>query len=278
MKGFTYNYNISSTINEKVDVERLKTEIEASDITVALESVYKDITVVSVIFKAEISDDEENILNVIVSEHDGTVIDYMTPMNVKVIEESTPTGERLTQGNYQAKSILIDIPSTIGVYEEDISFPYYISIASAQWFCNEENLGDEASMIFSPDTLVGVSIAPSLSGNTTIQVSSTVLGVLQLGYCLTIGDFYLGAVVSIDKETSIVGFTNPLDIDYAAMSYIKMCVPLVEIYHFVGVGSVNIGGAKIGTTPIPPNTVMRISYNNKNGLAKRFAIFIDYSY
>ena len=274
----TYDYNVSQTLNDKVNIDRLETEIQKSTIIIALDYISVNNLIISINFKDELSDSDENTLNIIVSNHTGEVINYLVPQKVKIVEESTPDGENLTQGHYQARSYMIDVPAVVGEYYVEDSFPYYISIASAQWFCNEENLGDEASFVLGHDTIVGALLSGTTSGDTEFYVSDTVIGAMDLGFCIKIGDEELGDVWVIDKVNKKITSEFGTSLTHNPGTLVRMCVAVVKIFHFTGVGLMQIGDAKIGTSLIPPNMKMRMIYKNNNGLSKKISFCMDYSY
>ena len=233
---------------------------------------------ISVNFKVELSDNDEIILNNIINNHTGEVINYLVPQKVKIVEEPTPDGTNITQGNYRATSIIIDIPDNIGTYYRDLSFPYYISIISAQWINSIENIGDVAKFIVAPNTIIGAITSGTTSGQTEFYVQDTVIGALNMGYFVSIGDDDLGQVYSIDKNNFKINTELEINKSYNPGTLVKMHIPIVDNFYFNGEGVIQIGNSKIGSSIIPPNTIMRIVYENNNGSAKKFSIFIDYSY
>jgi len=67
-----YTYSVSDTVNDKVDVGSLHTEIEDSSITIALDKIDVIGDVLDVWFKAVLSAGEQTILDGIVAAHTGT--------------------------------------------------------------------------------------------------------------------------------------------------------------------------------------------------------------
>lgn len=277
----TYNYIFSiidDFINKKVNVKKLQEEIQTSTIITSLYSINVENQNCIIIFKAQLSTDDETILQNMVSVHDGEPYTYQEPQKVRIIEESNSNGEQKTQGQYKAMSINVDISGGTGIYTKEISFPYYVSIASAQWFCNTENIGDESSFYLAPDTIIGVNVSEVLSGTNELYVSPTVIQNIYMGYNVKIGDEELGTVIEIDSiNYKIKTEFNAIN-TYPIGSYISMTIRLVDKFVFSGLGIIQIGTAKIGTSLIPPNVSMKVVYNNKSGIAKKFSFFMDYSY
>jgi len=71
MQNVEYPYALTSFLNTKVDIQTLSEEILASDITIALNSISSGATSCSIWFKAELSSDEEGLLDVVVASHTG---------------------------------------------------------------------------------------------------------------------------------------------------------------------------------------------------------------
>ena len=275
---YTYNYNISQTLNDKVNLTKLETEIRESDIIISLDFITLNDVIISINFKGELSDIDENKLNDIIILHNGEVIDYMIPQKVKIIEEPTPDGMNITQGHYKATSFLLDISGSTGEYVKDISYPYYISIISAQWVNTIDNIGDTASFIISPDTLIGAIVSGATIGQSEFYVQDSVIGALDMGYIISINGENLGQIYKIDKIKKKITTEFKTKNSYNIGSLIRMGISVVDVYYFNGTGVVTIGSSKIGSSIIPPNTIMRIGYNNINGLPKKFSLLIDYSY
>lgn len=92
MAATTYSFAIQSAFpNHKVDIEALKSEIEKSAITVALESLGTLSGNCNVIFKGELSQGEQSVLSTIVANHDGEPIPGSLP-TVQLAIPSTSGG------------------------------------------------------------------------------------------------------------------------------------------------------------------------------------------
>lgn len=280
MANQSYEYTFYQFSNNKVYAPTLETEIRISSITISLNYINLIGTDCSIIFKSTLSASEITTLDTIVANHTGIIPFDSIPTRVKVVEENSDTGIINTQGHYQATSIVLDIPALVGTYSTDLIYPYYISITSAQWFCNIESLGDVASFVIAPDTLIGTITQDANSGDTIIHVSDSVLSNIQLGYEVKVGNDELGKTYDVDMINKTITTEIALQNSYSASeaTFVFITVNVVDKFLYTGVGLVEIGDAKIGSSLIPPNTTMRVIYNNINGLAKKIAIFIDYSY
>lgn len=275
-----YTYLISEFPNDKVNSDTLINEVQSSNITIALDRIDNNATQVIFVFKTELSDDEEDLLFNIVSNHTGA--DSVAESTLVKIKEEEYTGE--TQGHFQ--SCVIDI-STSG-YEtvtKDLSFPYPISLFSAEWLVDTEHKGDRAEFHLAPDTVIGAVIQniDASDGLTTISVSDTVVEYINKGYYIKIGspsNECLGRVVDYDIDNKTITLEEPITSSYTVGSYIFMTIKIVPYWRFTATGFNSVGESKIGASFIPKGTILRILYYNENGVMtnKIFGISIDYMY
>lgn len=275
-----YTYQISDFPNDKVNYDTLINEVQSSNITIALDRIDNNATQVIFVFKTELSDDEEDLLFNIVSNHTGA--DSVGEDTLVKIKEEEYTGE--TQGHFQACVIDLEITGK-GTKHKDITFPFPISLFSAEWLVDIEHKGDRAEFHIAPDTIVGA-ITQSIDasgGLTTISVSPTVTENIQRGYFVKLGsseNAEIGRVVSYDNNEHTVTFENPIEDNYAAGSYVFMTVKVVDYWRFTATGFNSVGESKIGASFIPANTVLRMVYHSENDVStnKLFGISIDYMY
>lgn len=180
--NWQYTYDVSQTLNDKVDPDRLSQTIQESTITIALDYINVASNIISLFFKAELSDDEELILDGIIAAHTGEPL-AATPTIVKadILTEAVKFVEAgdTTQGLYSAQSLIIDISSGETEKIIDFTWPYDIAIMSGTLGVSDDMLGDDFSIDIGPNTLVGALIAPLNVGDTSIYVSPTVLEILK---------------------------------------------------------------------------------------------------
>lgn len=278
MELFTYNHNIlTDTLNGILAMDELNETIINSDITIALSHITSDSGNIYTSFKAELSDDDEVLLNTIISEHDGIVEDNSMPTKVKVIEES-PNGKDKTSGKFQADSIKVIVPEGVGTYSTTISYPFYIGLLSATWFCNDVNYGDEASFYVSPDAIIGYTTQPLVSGSTEVYVNDTVIENVVNGYYISVGNDDYISVSNVDTVNNIITLSSPIPTEVNAGEYIKLRINVLSDFHFDGVGQMSLGQSKIGSALMPPNTSMKLEYVNNNGQSKKFSVLLEFMY
>lgn len=276
---YQYIFNKTQFPNDKFNISLLDSQIRSSDITISLARVdSSDSESCLTIFRAELPDADEDILNLIVSTHNGEM--ERNPELVKIAEEDYKAAEVATQGHFQ--STVIDIETTGDeVVEKDISFPYPVSLFSAEWLVDAEHKGDRSEFHIAPNTIVGAIIAPVDISSNEFSVSPTVLENMQLGYHIKIGSSDdLGRVSKIDLVNKTISVENPVSEAFDAGEYVKMTIKVVDYWRFTATGFNSVGESKIGASYIPPNTILRMVYYNENEIMtkKIFGISIDYMY
>lgn len=208
------------------------------------------------------------------------VIEEVNATEIRVNEESTKTG-----GHFCVRGFNWTIPGSVGTYTFDESWPYPISFLAFKLQPETEHIGDVVSITIAPNTTVGAITSAVTAGDTTFNVSSTVLDYIKLGYCPHLYDGIntnnLGYVIAIDTVNSTVTTTVAAANNFAAETptHFQMSVPTVQ--GFI-VNSVNaffpMGESKIGGSYLPANTVARVSITNTNGTAKNYVSSLEFLY
>ena len=229
--NYTYTYNVSQTLNNKVDTDRLTLEIHESTITIAMDYIDVSNDVISIVFKAEISDTEESTLDGIIATHTGEPLGPEIPIvKSEVLTEHIKFVEAgdTTQGMYSAQSIIIDI--SVGEYEKSVYFtwPFDIALMSGTLGVSEDMIGDEFIIDVGPNTLVGALIQPLSVGDTSIYVSPTVLENIKKGYYIGLyvpgnTGIEIAQIIDIDDANYALTLGKPSDVSANAGSYVAMC-------------------------------------------------------
>jgi len=282
-----YTYNVSQTLNNKVDIDRLTREVQQSSITIALNYIDVANGVISLFFKAELSDNEELTLDGIISSHTGATLPTAVPIvKSEMLLEATKFVEAgdTTQGLYTAKSLIIDISA--GTTEKIIDFvwPFDIAIMSGTLGVSEDMVGDDFSVDIGPNTLIGALIAPLSVGDTSIYVSPTVIDNIKKGFYFGLYNgggstgVELGQVTNIDGPNSCITLDNPVDVSANPGTYVAMCAKLIPNLYIHTTNVVEIGKDLPTGQRIPKNLPVRVHYNNNNGVSKKISFFIEYLY
>lgn len=269
----TYTYNINDFKNNKVNLPSLIDEI--LDKEIPLKQVFKQDQNVIILLKLEITQEQEIILNNVISNHTGNEFEFTEIEYVKIKEEEYVDK---TNGHFQSQVIDVKITDH-GVSYVDKVFPFNISLLSAEWLVDSSNIGDIAEFHLAPDTVIGVLTSDCVSGTSIFNVNDTVINNLDVGYYVKINNEDLGMVVSKDIENLTITTEKQSTINYSANDYILMTIKVVPYWKFTAAGRSTVGQNKIGASFIPANTILRLVYNNKNTIKnKLFGITIDYIY
>jgi len=133
----TYNYSKSG-----VNLDRLKYEIENSDITIAIDSLNYVGTDLTINMKSELSSEEENILNSIVSSHTGEPMPNENNMEILLGEGKN---KRLKFKGYSFTAYA----NSVSTY--NFAMPFDANLQGGK-FLGTSAEGDEVSFILMPDT------------------------------------------------------------------------------------------------------------------------------
>jgi len=272
----TYTYSIQSDFpNQKIDMGSFIEELKKSFIPIENLVVQDDN--VKIITSLDLTSEQETIIDVLVSEHQGEAIVEDYTEKVKIIEEAIGG---LTQGHFQSITIDMKIPNKTGTTYKDISFPYPVSLFSSEWLVAENQISDIAEFHLAPNTVCGVLRQAHSSGDTILYVNDTVFteANISLGFHITVNGQDLGRVIAKDENNLTITIENPLNTDLPPMTYVMFTVKIVPHWRFSAPGFCSVGESKIGASFIPANTTMRIIYHNTTGIAKWFAISLDYLY
>lgn len=205
-----------------------------------------------------------------------SIMDQMSQNIVKIKEESIVTG-----GNFKCETRKINVPANTSNFM-DISFKYPISVYNFGFNIKDINEGDMIEVHIAPNTLIGIFITDSLVGSDKVNVSSTVMAHIMLGYHInTMMDdkiIDLGFVIAIDKDKSELTLSQTLSENIFTKMPVFMTIKVIENYEIGPAGSYIIGEGKIGGFSIPANTVIRVIYNNLSDVDKKAVAKFEYSY
>ena len=205
------------------------------------------------------------------------------PLLKVVIEEESP--DKHTGRHYQSQSFEIAADATNGWKETTISFPYAISLLSAEWINKTENEGDEVEFLVGEDTIVGAITSDVSATDTVINVQKSVVNNVYVGAYIKLTEGgttdNVGRILSIDKSAKQITIETATTNAFTAAgpTYVKMTVKIVP--HLILVGNnvpMSIGESKIGASYIPANAVLKARYNNISAIEKTFSFVLEYLY
>jgi len=282
----TYTYNVSQTLNDKVDTDRLSIEVHDSSITIALNFIDVANGIISLVFKAELSDDEELTLDGIIAAHSGEpVLPAIPIMKSEVLTEHIKFVESgdVTQGMYAAESLIIDV--SVGQSEKisDFTWPFDIALMSGTLGVTEDMIGDNIHIHVGPNTLIGALIAPLNVGDTSMYVSPTVLQNIKKGFFIGMWGGQgndgneISQVIDIDSPNNALTI-HPSDVSANPGSYVAMCAKIIPELYLHSIDKVEIGKQITTRQRIPAKVPVRVIYHNINEVAKKISFFVEYLY
>ena len=271
-----YTYSLLSDFpNNKINLGYFIEELNINYIPVSNLSVQGDTVKLNTLL--DLTTEQLNDIDTIISNHTGEEKVKVITEKVKIIEENEESG---TQGHFQSRVIDLFISGVTGTTYKDITFPYPVSLFSAEWLVGDNQIGDCAEFHLSPDTICGVVTSNCNTGDTIINVNDTVFtqANISVGYHIKINNQDLGRVISKDENNLTITVENPIEENITSMTPILFTIKLVPHWRFTAPGFCSVGESKIGASLIPENTIMRMVYHNNNGSSKWFGISIDYLY
>lgn len=273
----TYTYALTDFPETTVNLDNLKTDIDGSSISVSLSHIDESDSNILIYFRAELDSKCESTLDDIVENHSN--IEAAPAITEVKIKEEEYAG--MTQGHFQARTLMVEIEGD-GTYSTELDFPYPISLFSSEWLVSDHNVGDGAEFQLAPNTTIGYITAPVEEGDLVIQVSSTVVENIKLGYWVRLNDHEetIGQVTKVNKEDLTIEVESGVNVAHTVGTLVKMTIKIVPVWDFTAAGFCSVGENKIGASFIPEGSVLKLVYHARNGNTEKrlFGISIDYMY
>jgi hypothetical protein len=218
------------------------------------------------------------------NDHSNRELDPNSISIVNTISQQQFTALENSDGWYQATSFVMDIPAgaTGTVYTKDTSWPADIIIWQTDIYTDNtiDGTGDVIDLIAAPDTIIGAITVGANIGDTVLNMSPTVFGILTRGIDITITDGTnrneLGYVISINIINNTVTVQNPLTNNFAPGSLIYLNIHTIRhLYVNKLVNRYNFGKKGFKGKIVPANTCLRLCYTNTTGTAKTIACKVE---
>lgn len=207
------------------------------------------------------------------------IVDKIKPNVLKIKEESTETG-----GNFRCETRTINIePNTINT--NIFNYKYPVSIFAVYFTTTSTHEGDIVESFIAPDTPIGLITSNVVKNDNIINVSSSVIENVMIGYDIKITDKdntdSLGKIIFIDKERSQITTENKCinNFKVSNQTYILLTIKILENYEIGPPTQHIIGDSKIGGMHVPANTNLLLKYINKSlDTSKKIVFKIEYTY
>lgn len=150
----------------------------------------------------------------------------------------------------------------------DFSHPYNVGVLSYSFISDETHKIDAAEVHVYPEKIIGELTADVTIGDTILNVSSTVIENMKIGFMCILSDGNinecLGHVLNIDKVNSQITIQIAAVYGYSAISptYVKLSVLMLKADRIGAAGPHKLGTDKLGSSLVRKNETVRVFYNN----------------
>lgn len=189
-----------------------------------------------------------------------------------------------TGGNFRTICYMREIPaSAIGdLFTFDITYKYPINLSLVSFRSDVNASGDTIYADAAPETIVGAITTNSLGTTNVLNVTSTVIDNVKVGFHCTLNtgvtSYDLGECYEVNTLDNTVTVDRVPVETILAGTYFTMSLRNISDYVLSNNQSKILGTGKIGASYIPANTILRITYQNNNGESKRFYIDNEFTY
>jgi hypothetical protein len=179
--------------------------------------------------------------------------------------------------HYRAESKkLVASPNTTTT--DTHTYPYDISPMTIYLPTSAQNEGDYINSLVGENTVVGVLTSSTSTGNTVLNVNSTVIQNMQVGYIVSLGNSN-----TVVGECTVIGnnqitISDPLDASYSAGTLVKISVNNIKNFYLQGSTSYHLGTKNLLCSFIPANTPIKMAYTNNSNETKDFYYMMEYYY
>ena len=209
------------------------------------------------------------------------IVGEISKNTTKIEEETVPTG-----GHFRSETVEYNITAVNGNTQVITkTWDYPVNIIVLKMITLADNIGDTITIYVGKDTVVGAITSAVTNGDTVINVSSTVMDVIAIGYLVNITDGInvseLGEVISIDTTNNQITVSTASDNSYspATPTYVRAYVMGISNFkHLIANHITYLGEHKIGSTYIPTGTVVSGHYTNVGTTTKKTYIIAEYLY
>jgi hypothetical protein len=193
----------------------------------------------------------------------------------KIKEETVETG-----GYFQTVSYKLVCP--VGESVHDYTYPHPISACGIKFNSTPDHIDDVLHLEVAPNTVIGTITHPIENPTSTLQVSSTVIENIKVGFYVNITDGVntdsLGKVTNVNPIASTITTQHQTTSSFLSGTYVRIIIRTMDNYTIGFPGHQSIGDTKIGGSYIPANTVIRVRYINNGDTIKNFYASIEMLY
>lgn len=238
-------------------------------------------------YQEEVPDNCPNNSEHTIDASQTTELDRIDENKTIVVDDDAGVG-----GYYRSQGINFDVdPGVDVVTTHDTSFPYNVRAFNIHINAASNNIGDELSYCSGPNTDTGTVVVGSnditsdvSSASTVIEVNPNFFQFVKLGFTIKIKEGAteekLGECISLDttNNTITVSVATTGNFTIAGGAKILFSICRFQDIEIVNAGTMSFGSSKLGGSLSGPDLIHRITYTNKDGIAKRIRIIVEMTY
>jgi hypothetical protein len=133
----------------------------------------------------------------------------------------------------------------------------------------KENIGDQISFYFYPDTVIGTIINDYKDEN-TISITLDKEQTIQNGLSLALYDGVNKSIIvnCIGISDNILTLERPLDFNFSSGSQVLKYIPCIENLEIRNINNIEIGGDNLYSSEYPSGLTCKVIYLNRSGTSK----------
>lgn len=213
--------------------------------------------------------------------HTISIMETHNIESIRIKEEFLQDGQIPTNGYFKCQGFSETCIAN-SVTEFVYSWLYPISPTVIKLNVRSIHQGDKFDTYIAKDTTIGVITSNLTIGTTVLPVSTTVINNIKPGFLCKITDGVntneLGEVLSVNTTNNTITITTPPTNDFNTNSFIKMTIHNIKDFYLYDTGPFIIGDSRIGSSYLPPNIPITLSYTNNSETNKVFNWVVEYMY
>ena len=190
------------------------------------------------------------------------IVGVRDPEEIQIKQEVIPTGQNY-QWDTQAFDALANSTST-----HTFSYDIDVSVLEAQFISATIHKGDKWSWVIAENTTVGALTADVSISDTVLNVSSTVVENIKVGFYINLFDGVntedLGRVTAVDTDASTVTVSTASTQAFAAATptFVQMSIYFMKDVEIGEPWMYIYGEGKIQSSYVPAGTTVKVIYTN----------------
>jgi len=208
--------------------------------------------------------------------HTSRAINHDLTSIIETFDKNVIRAEEDTDGYFETTHVTMNIPGgTPGdITEHDVEWPMDILLWKTILTPTTDMIGDEISVLASPETQVGVLTAPFNIGDTVLNVNPTVIDNMWRGFLITIDDGVnkdiLGRCKAIDAVSNTITVETASSYNFAPGTPVKISIYILKDIYISDINVIDIGTKGFKGKKITSGTKLRVYYTNNSGTPKTF--------